>query len=130
MRIAIYYSNKLAYSYISILIILTEPWLAFSRTLIFLVFLIVLTGTYCAILTGMPPKRHPPNDSSNTSLPSVCARDTQCYRVPAIFPIASLHVLPSIPLCSHFIFYPSLRLVSYLMRHQNSSQQRTITITK
>src|SRR6266571_522791 len=45
------------------------------------------------------------------------------------FPDSLYTCLPNIPLCSHFIFYPSLYLISYLMRYQNDSQQRTVART-
>ena len=67
-----------------------------------------------------PPKQFPPNA---TPLPCVHARHT-VLSGPRYFP-DSLHTcLPSIPLCSHFNFYPSLYLIFYLGRHQNGSQQR------
>jgi len=59
-------------------------------------------------------KRPPPPPPQKRYLPLMrhhpvcaCAATPQCYRVPAIFPIAYTCLLPSCPLCSHLIyFYP------------------------
>ena len=57
----------------------------------------------------------------------------KCYRVPAIFLIAFTRAFakytPYIHLSSHLIFYPSLH-PSYLRKHQNGSQQITVSRTR